>query len=57
MVAKIIVAIILLIFFITVLYEAIGAIQKKDLAWAVICLMSNSLIGLILGVILGSLLF
>ena len=55
MIGKIIVAILLLVLYITVMYESIDAIRKKDLSWAVICSIGSSLIGLLLGVVLGAL--
>lgn len=57
MIGKIITSIILLIFFIGLLYESFVSIRNNDNKMAVICSSGAGLCGLLLGFILGSLLF
>ena len=55
--AKIITATVFLIAFIASLYYSFNSIRNHDDAMAVICSLGASLFGLILGILLGSLLF
>ena len=57
MIAKIIVAIILMIALICVMYGAFEGIKNNDDKLTLICSMSAGGVGLLLGVILGSLIF
>lgn len=54
MIAKIIVAIILMIVLICVIYGAFEGIRNNDDKLTLICSMSAGLVGLLLGFILGS---
>ena len=55
MIGATLIAILLFVIFITLICESIDGISKEDLSWAVICSIGSSLIGLLLGVVLGSL--
>ena len=56
MTLKIIGTIILAILFIGVLYESIISIRKHDDTMAILCSLASGIVGLYLGLLLGSLL-
>lgn len=56
MIAKIIVAFLLMIILILLMYGAIIGIKENDKAYAVICSTGAGLVGLLCGFVLGSLL-
>lgn len=55
MIAKIIVAFLLMIILILLMYNAIIGIKENDKAYAVICSTGAGLVGLLCGFVLGSL--
>ena len=57
MIGKIIASIIILIFFIGLQFESFVSIRNNDNKMAIICSLGAGLFGLLLGFILGSLLF
>ena len=57
MIAKIIVAVLLMIILILLMYGAIIGIKENDKAYAVTCSTAAGLVGLLCGFVLGSLLF
>lgn len=57
MIAKIIAVVILIIMLILLMYGAIIGIRENDNSYAVLCSTGAGLIGLLTGVVLGSLLF
>lgn len=57
MIIKIIFTVFFGLLFILLLYEAFHAICKRDNGWAILCSISSGLIGMIFGILLGSLLF
>ena len=56
-VAKIVVAVLLMIELIILMYGAIKGIKENDKAYAIICSTGAGLVGLLCGFVLGSLLF
>jgi membrane protein DedA with SNARE-associated domain len=56
MIAKIIVAFLLVIVLILLMYGAIIGIKENDKAYAVVCSTAAGLVGLLCGFVLGSLL-
>ena len=56
MIAKIIVALLLMIILILLMYGAIIGIKENDKAYAVVCSTAAGLVGLLFGFVLGSLL-
>ena len=56
MIAKVIVAFLLMILLILLMYGAIIGIKENDKAYAAICSMAVGLVGLLCGFVLGSLL-
>lgn len=56
MIAKIIVAVILMIILILLMYGTIIGIKEKDDSYAVICSIGAGLVGLLCGFVLGSVL-
>lgn len=57
MIAKVIVAVILMIILILLMYGAIIGIRENDKAYAVVCSAGAGLVGLLCGFVLGSLMF
>ena len=57
MIAKIIAVVILIIMLILLMYGTIIGIRENDNSYAVLCSTGAGLIGLLTGVVLGSLLF
>ena len=56
MIAKIIVAFLLMIILILLMYGSIIGIKENDKPYAAICSMATGLVGLLFGFVLGSLL-
>lgn len=57
MIAKVIVAVILMIILILLMYGTIIGIRENDKAYAVVCSTGAGLVGLLCGFVLGSLMF
>lgn len=57
MIAKVIVAVILMIILILLMYGTIIGIRENDKAYAVVCSVGAGLVGLLCGFVLGSLMF
>lgn len=57
MIAKIIVAFLLMIVLILLMYGAIIGIKENDKAYAVICSTGAGLVGILCGFVLGALMF